>query len=180
MFGEPFCQELSEFIYQAVMNDAGKSYVFGDKHINNDVTVHKEKTLVCMEGPAFSTIAESELYRSWGADLINMSAVPESKLAREAEIVYQMVCMVTDYDCWNTEEDHVTVDVVLKRMATNGTTAKNLAEWIVPRVLSAIDSGELKSIGKLKGSMKYAVITAKEKRNPEQVQKIDYLLPGYY
>jgi 5'-methylthioadenosine phosphorylase len=82
------------------------------------VTMHAKGTVVCMEGPQFSTRAESNMYRAWGGSVINMSALPEAKLAREAELAYQMICMATDYDCWHVGED-VDVAMVMKYMAAN-------------------------------------------------------------
>ena len=85
------------------------------------------------EGPQFSTRAESNLYRSWGGSVINMSALPESKLAREAEMAYQMICMATDYDCWHSTED-VDVAMVLKHMEANSANAKRLVGAVVDRL----------------------------------------------
>ncbi|KAJ3145258.1 hypothetical protein HDU89_007480 [Geranomyces variabilis] len=144
------------------------------------VKFHEDKTLICMEGPAFSTRAESKMYRSWGADVINMSVLPEAKLAREAEIAYQMVCMSTDYDCWKVEEEAVNVEAVIANLGANSDTAKRLLLALIPAVTSALHANELKNLGALKGANKWAVITAPEKRNPAQVEKLNYLLPGYY
>jgi 5'-methylthioadenosine phosphorylase len=77
-----------------------------------------------MEGPQFSTLAESNLYRSWGCDVIGMTAMPEAKLAREAELPYALVAMVTDYDCWHPDHDHVTVDQVIKVLTANADKAR--------------------------------------------------------
>ncbi|KAI8849473.1 nucleoside phosphorylase domain-containing protein [Chytridium lagenaria] len=129
-----------------------------------DVKFHRGKTLVCMEGPHFSTRAESHLYRSWGSDIINMSAVPESKLAREAEIAYQMVCMSTDYDCWRVGEEAVDVQSVMATMTNNVVTAKNLLVDLIPRLATALSEEKL----------------ASEKRNVEAVKKLDFILPGYF
>jgi 5'-methylthioadenosine phosphorylase len=126
-----------------------------------------------MEGPLFSTRAESHLYRSWGADIINMSVLPEAKLAREAEIVYQMVCMSTDYDCWKEDEEHVTVEAVIQYLTKNAETAKKLLAELIP----SLGNGDDKT---LQGSTKYSIITAPEKRNPEQVKKLKVLFPEYF
>lgn len=104
MFADPFSSELGALIAQVY------------KTIPNAPTLHLNKTLVCMEGPQFSTRAESHMYRSWGADLINMSVLPEAKLAREAEIPYQMICMSTDYDCWKESEEAVSVEAVISNL----------------------------------------------------------------
>ena len=88
--------------------------------------VHPTGTYLAMEGPQFSTRAESRLYRQWGCDLIGMTAMPEAKLAREAELPYAIVAMVTDYDCWHPDHDHVTVDAVVKIMHANAEHARKL------------------------------------------------------
>ncbi|KAI8992027.1 nucleoside phosphorylase domain-containing protein [Mycotypha africana] len=166
VFADPFHAGLADIIAQHE-----KVLEFGAK-------LHRNKTAVCMEGPAFSTRAESHMYRSWGGDIINMSALPEAKLAREAEIAYQMVCMSTDYDCWRENEEVVTVETVMQNMGNNGKNAKNLLHAILPDIEQAVNAGTL--MPNYKGSMKYAGMTAPEKRNPETVRKLEYILPGYY
>lgn len=99
-------------------------------------TVHDSGTLVCIEGPAFSTLAESRAYRATGVDVIGMTAMPEAKLAREAELHYATVAMVTDYDCWHESESHVSVDVVLAMLKQNGEMAKKA----LAHALSTIDA----------------------------------------
>jgi 5'-methylthioadenosine phosphorylase len=89
-------------------------------------------TYLVMEGPQFSTLAESNLYRSWNCDVIGMTNMPEAKLAREAELCYATVAMVTDYDCWHPDHDHVTVDVVLRVLAKNADHAKAMIKATVP------------------------------------------------
>ncbi|WCL49749.1 S-methyl-5'-thioadenosine phosphorylase [Leptospira sp. GIMC2001] len=135
--------------------------------------LHTEKTLICMEGPLFSTRAESHMYRSWGADIINMSVLPEAKLAREAEIAYQMVCMSTDYDCWKEDEEHVTLEMVIKNLTQNADTAKTLLAELIPELGNGDDVS-------LIGTTKYSIVTAPEKRNPEQVMKLKVLFPEYF
>ncbi|KAJ3292090.1 hypothetical protein HK104_005565 [Borealophlyctis nickersoniae] len=144
------------------------------------VTFHTNKTLVCMEGPAFSTRAESHMYRAWGCDIINMSVLPEAKLAREAEIAYQMVCMSTDYDCWKEHEEAVSVEAVFANLGANGSNAKKLLSAVIPAVASALQKGELAGVKALEGASRFAVVTPQGKRNPEQVAKLDYILPGYF
>lgn len=165
-FADPFHAGIADLVYaqQHVLQYGAK--------------IHRNKTAVCMEGPQFSTRAESHMYRSWGADIINMSALPEAKLAREAEIAYQMVCMSTDYDCWREEEEAVTVDTVMQNMINNSSNAKTLLMAVLPELDKAVRSNTLKP--DLKGSMKFAGMTAVEKRNPETVQKLEYILPGYF
>jgi 5'-methylthioadenosine phosphorylase len=135
--------------------------------------IHTDKTIICMEGPLFSTRAESHMYRSWGADIINMSVLPEAKLAREAEIAYQMVCMSTDYDCWKEDEEHVTLDLVIQNLTKNADTAKALLAELIPSLGNGDDLS-------LVGSTKFSIITAPEKRNPEQVKKLKTIFPTYF
>lgn len=157
-FAEPFSPNLSKRIAQTA------------KKIG--LEIHLDKTLVCMEGPLFSTKAESHLYRSWGADIINMTVLPEAKLAREAEIVYQMICMSTDYDCWR-EEESVTVEMVIANLTKNAETAKKL----LSELIHVLGNGDDLS---LKNSTRYSIITAPEKRNPEAVKKLRVLFPEYF
>jgi 5'-methylthioadenosine phosphorylase len=97
-------------------------------------TVHRGGTYVCMEGPQFSTLAESKLYRSWGADIIGMTNLQEAKLAREAEICYSTIALVTDYDCWHPDHDAVTVEMVVATLLQNAKTAQALIAEAVARV----------------------------------------------
>jgi 5'-methylthioadenosine phosphorylase len=97
-------------------------------------TVHRGGTYVCMEGPQFSTLAESHLYRSWGADIIGMTNLQEAKLAREAEICYTTIALVTDYDCWHPDHDAVTVEMVVATLLQNAQTAQRLIAEAVDRV----------------------------------------------
>jgi 5'-methylthioadenosine phosphorylase len=96
--------------------------------------IHRGGTYLCMEGPAFSTRAESNLYRSWGASVIGMTNLQEAKLAREAEICYATLAMVTDYDCWHDEEEAVTVEVVVTRLKQNAETAGRIIAGAIPRL----------------------------------------------
>src|SRR5579872_6409583 len=114
-----------------------------------------------MEGPQFSTKAESELYRSWGCSVIGMTNMPEAKLAREAELCYATVAMVTDYDCWHPDHDHVTVDMILKVLFKNADTAKALVKAVVP--LAARD-GECPQ--GCRHALDNALITAPDARDP--------------
>ena len=129
-----------------------------------------------MEGPQFSTRAESEMYRTLGGDIINMSAVPESKLAREAEIAYQMICMSTDYDCWRVGEEPVTVAEVMATMKDNSLFAKKLAGNLIANVHKALKNSAL-GVDKISGSTKYSIMTAPEKRPKETVEKLKFLFP---
>jgi 5'-methylthioadenosine phosphorylase len=119
-FARPFCADLSSLLVEAA-RAAG-------------ATVHVGGTYVCMEGPQFSTLAESNLYRSWGADLIGMTNLQEAKLAREAEICYATLAMVTDYDCWHPEHDAVTVEQVVGVLTQNAARAKEVLRRAVEGV----------------------------------------------
>jgi 5'-methylthioadenosine phosphorylase len=158
-FGDPFAESLSKLISSA-------------SGVLKNARMHVDKTLVVMEGPAFSTRAESRLYRQWGGDIINMSALPESKLAREAEIEYQMVCMSTDYDSWREEEEAVTADLIIANLMANAENAKTLLKAVLEKMSDAPNP--------LKGSVKNGIITAPEKRPPEEVKKLNWLLPGTF
>jgi 5'-methylthioadenosine phosphorylase len=103
--------------------------------------VHGSGTYVCMEGPAFSTLAESKAYRSWGFDIIGMTNLQEAKLAREAEICYTTIALVTDYDCWHPEHDSVTVEMIVANLVQNATTAQQIIAEAVGRAPAARGCG---------------------------------------
>ncbi len=111
-FGDPVCGQLAGVAYEAAVRAGAR--------------VHRGGTYVCMEGPAFSTKAESNLYRSWGADVIGMTNLQEAKLAREAEICYTTIALVTDYDCWHPDHDHVTVEMIIGNLTQNARTAQQV------------------------------------------------------
>ena len=119
-FAHPFCGPLSDIVH-AAGQAAG-------------ATIHKGGTYVCMEGPQFSTLAESKLYRSWGMDIIGMTNLQEAKLAREAEICYATIALVTDYDCWHPEHDQVTVDMIVANLTHNARTAQQVIAEAVSRL----------------------------------------------
>ena len=131
--------------------------------------VHRGGTYLVMEGPQFSTRAESELYRGWGCSVIGMTNMPEAKLAREAELCYATVAMVTDYDCWHDEHAAVTVDAVIKVMTENAENARSLVRAVVP------------GLGAVRGpcpagcdrALEFAVVTSPEKREPGLMAKLD-------
>ena len=126
-------------------------------------------TYLVMEGPQFSTKAESELYRAWGCDVIGMTNMPEAKLAREAELCYATIAMVTDFDCWHPEHDHVTVDAVVKVMQANADRAKALVKAMVP-MLGAPRGACAAGCDR---ALEYAIVTPKELRDPALVAKLD-------
>jgi 5'-methylthioadenosine phosphorylase len=126
-------------------------------------------TYLVMEGPQFSTKAESELYRSWGCSVIGMTNMPEAKLAREAELCYSTVAMVTDFDCWHPDHDHVTVEAVVRILLANADHARTLIKTVVP------------TVGQARGlcpcgcdrALDNAIITAADRRNPALAEKLD-------
>ena len=126
-------------------------------------------TYLVMEGPQFSTKAESDLYRSWGCSVIGMTNMPEAKLAREAEICYASVAMVTDYDCWHPDHDHVTVDMVIKVLHDNADKARALVKHVVP----ALGSHAGPCHAGCQTALEYALITAPEARDPAVLAKLD-------
>ena len=129
-------------------------------------------TVLVMEGPQFSTRAESELHRSWGASVVGMTSMPEAKLAREAELCYATVAMVTDYDCWRPEEGHVTVEQVLSVMEHNVVAARELVRRVVPRLRDRAVPCPQGCDRALDG----AVMTAPDARDPELVARVGTVL----
>jgi 5'-methylthioadenosine phosphorylase len=133
------------------------------------IALKRGGTYLVMEGPQFSTLAESNLYRSWGCDVIGMTNMPEAKLAREAEICYATVAMVTDYDCWHPGHDAVTVDMILKVLFANAEKAKALVKSVVP--LLARHEGPCPH--GCRHALDHALITAPAARDPALVAKLD-------
>ena len=126
-------------------------------------------TYLVMEGPQFSSQAESELYRSWGCDVIGMTNMPEAKLAREAEIPYATIAMVTDYDCWHPDHDHVTVEAVVKVLLANAEHARSLVKAVAPKLRQR---PEVDSQGGDR-ALDHALITHADARDPAVVAKLD-------
>jgi 5'-methylthioadenosine phosphorylase len=155
---DPVCNEVAETAYSAC-NRAGLTAKFGG-------------TYVCMEGPQFSTKAESNLYRSWGMDVIGMTNLQEAKLAREAELCYATVAMVTDYDCWHPEHDSVTVDQIVAVLLKN---AENAAE-VVREAVAAMPE---RSKCKCGSALATAIITAPEAMPENTKKKLDLLIGKY-
>jgi 5'-methylthioadenosine phosphorylase len=140
-FAHPFCKKLS-----AVAAGSGRRV---------GATVHEGGTYVCMEGPQFSTLAESKLYRSWGADVIGMTNLQEAKLAREAEICYTTLALVTDYDCWHPDHDSVTVEMVIAVLMQNAVTAQGI-------IAEAVAQLPFERTCECATALKYALITRPE------------------
>jgi 5'-methylthioadenosine phosphorylase len=157
-FGGPFCPSLSQMVYGAA-KDAG-------------ATAHQGGTYVVMEGPAFSTKAESFLYRSWGADVIGMTALPEAKLAREAEICYAVIACITDYDCWRRGHDAVTAEMIIGRLRQNIDTAKRIIKLAVQKVPAKRDCD-------CATALSTALITAPDVMPEAQKKKLDLLIGKY-
>jgi len=133
------------------------------------INVVRGGTYIAMEGPQFSSIAESELYRSWGCDVVGMTNMPEAKLAKEAEMCYVSVAMVTDYDCWHAEHDNVSVEAMIKVLMDNAENAKSLVE----NASSVIASDENSSQCDCKFSLENAIITAPDCRDQGLIKKLD-------
>jgi 5'-methylthioadenosine phosphorylase len=167
-FADPFDNDIA-----AVVRKCGHSLS------GEGVRLHDKGLLICMEGPQFSTRAESNLYRNWGGSVINMSALPEAKLAKEAEIAYQMICMSTDYDCWHDSED-VTVEMVMGNMKANAENARRFVAAVLDE-LSKEEHAELVLAKHLEGQTKFAGgITKAEGRSGEAKKKLGWLFPGYF
>lgn len=161
-FGDPVCLALAHCLEDAIA------------HLQiPGIDLHRGGTYVCMEGPAFSTKAESNLYRSWGADVIGMTNLTEAKLAREAEIAYATLAMVTDYDCWHTDHDHVTVDMVVDYLRKNAAHAQSIIQETVRRLAA----NPPKSIAH--SALKYALITPPEVIPAATKEKLHLLLQKY-
>lgn len=161
-FGDPVCGNLAQ-----VLADSVESQQF------EEVTLHRGGTYVCMEGPAFSTKAESQLYRSWDATVIGMTNLPEAKLAREAEIAYATLAMVTDYDCWHPDHDSVTVEMVIGNLQKNAVNAQKVITEVVRRLNENPPTSEAHS------ALKFAIITPLDKAPKKTKEKLDLLLKKY-
>ncbi|MDC0835010.1 S-methyl-5'-thioadenosine phosphorylase [Geitlerinema sp. CS-897] len=161
-FGDPVCPQLA-----SVLAEAADSIDLGE------ASVHRGGTYICMEGPAFSTKAESELYRSWGATIIGMTNLTEAKLAREAEIAYATLALVTDYDCWHSDHDSVTVEMVIQNLHRNAENAQKVIRDAVRRL------SENPFVSEAHSALKFAVITPLDKVPAETKEKLKLLLAKY-
>ena len=157
-FSHPICPQLSDVVYAACQAQ--------------EVTAKKGGTYLCMEGPAFSTLAESNVYRSWGMDVIGMTNLQEAKLAREAEICYVTVAMVTDYDCWHPDHDAVTVTDIIANLTKN---AENAAK-VVKATVAAMPADRTCKCG---SALSHAILTDRTKV-PDATKKKLELLVGKY
>ena len=134
-----------------------------------DIPYQRGGTYLAMEGPQFSTKAESQLYRSWGCDIIGMTNMPEAKLAREAEMCYATVAMVTDFDCWHPDHDHVTVDAIIKVLLDNADKGRSLVKQVTP----SLSGRDVSCTDGCHTALECAIITAPDARDPEMVKKLD-------
>ncbi len=160
-FADPVCGELSEILY-ASADSVG-------------ATVHKGGTYICIEGPNFSTRAESKIFRSWGVDIIGMTNLPESRLAREAEICYGTVALATDYDCWHEGHDDVSVEAVIAIIHQNVATAKAIIKEAVGRIVSQRAQRDCACAE----ALKYAIMTNKSMIPEDTVKALEPLMGRY-
>ncbi|WP_247215812.1 S-methyl-5'-thioadenosine phosphorylase [Synechococcus sp. C9] len=161
-FEQPVCPALAQVVIDAI------------RELNlPDVTLHPRGTYVCMEGPAFSTRAESELYRSWGATVIGMTNLPEAKLAREAEIAYATLALATDYDCWHPEHASVSVDMVVNNLRKNVTNAQAVIQTAVAKIAAHPPQS------KAHRALKNAIMTPLDKVPPATLEKLRPILAPY-
>lgn len=161
-FGHPVCDQLA-----GVLSDAISSLNLPE------VTLHRGGTYVCMEGPAFSTQAESKLYRSWGGTVIGMTNLPEAKLAREAEIAYTTLALVTDYDCWHPDHDHVTVDLVINNLKHNAVNAQKVIQETVKKLSQNMPKSKAHS------ALKNSILTPLDKVPQHRKEELELLLKKY-
>lgn len=159
-FGDPVCPTLRKMLLSAAKSVTER--------------VHDGGTYICMEGPAFSTRAESELYRAWGAKVIGMTNLTEAKLAREAEISYATLAMATDYDCWHPDHDAVTVEQVVAVLQANVATAKKILAAVAPKI--AAHDGPSPA----KGALRNAIMTAPDRIPAELKRALQPLIGAYY
>ncbi len=159
-FAHPVCDELGDILEESCRTVEG-------------LTVHRGGTYLCMEGPAFSTKAESNVYRQWGMDIIGMTNLQEAKLAREAEIAYATLALVTDYDCWHEEHDNVTLDMVIEYLSRNVRNAQLVLKEAVKRVAAK------ETPNQYAGCMKSAIFTRPENWNPETAKKLEAIIGRY-
>ena len=161
-FGHPICPALAQVLQDAITS------------LNlPEITLHTQGTYVCMEGPAFSTLAESNLYRSWGGTVIGMTNLPEAKLAREAEIAYATLALVTDYDCWHPDHDHVTVEMILDNLHRNAINAQQVIQETVRRLT------ENPPLSKAHNALKYAILTPLAQAPAATKEKLGLFLQKY-
>jgi 5'-methylthioadenosine phosphorylase len=160
---DPYCSALSR-----ILEDVGDSLMPEGRRL------HRGGTYLCMEGPAFSTRAESELYRSWGCSVIGMTNHTEARLAREAEIAYATLAMVTDYDCWHTEHASVTVEMVIENLRANAALAQEIVRAAAQRV------GVQRPASKAHQALRHALMTPVDSVPAATRRKVDLLTTPYW
>jgi 5'-methylthioadenosine phosphorylase len=160
---DPFCPALSQ-----LLADVGEGLMPGDRRL------HRGGTYLCMEGPAFSTRAESELYRSWGCGVIGMTNHTEARLAREAEIAYATLAMVTDYDCWHQEHASVTVEMVIDNLRANATLAQEIVREAAERI------AEQRPASASHRALRHALMTPKEQVPLATRRRLDLFTAPYW
>jgi len=169
-FGDPFSTKLVAWLENRVKDALEED--------GRGVKLFTDKTIICMEGPQFSTRAESNMYRAWGADLINMSVLPEAKLAREAELGYALIATATDYDSWRPNTEAVTAAEVFKTLQTNADTSRSVAAKILEDLHDAATKGDI--LTEEVGSMKFSIMPRNEGQKEEDIRKLSYVLPEYF
>jgi 5'-methylthioadenosine phosphorylase len=161
-FAEPFCPTLSGLLFNAASE-------------SGDIRVHRGGTYVCMEGPLFSTKAESRAYRSLGFDIIGMTALPEAKLAREAELCYATIACATDYDCWHESEEAVTVEMVINNLSANIANAQRILRGVAQKIPADRGGSFCNCASALSG----AIMTNHALISPELKEKYGLLIEKY-
>jgi 5'-methylthioadenosine phosphorylase len=167
-FAHPFCRPLSDTVYRAAQA-AGLGPAAG---ASPAPVVHMGGTYVCMEGPQFSTLAESQLYRSWGMDVIGMTNLQEAKLAREAEICYATIALVTDYDCWHPSHDQVTVDMIIANLTENARNAQQV-------IAEAVAVLPFERTCECASALQHAIITRPDAIPPEVKRELAPIVGKY-
>jgi 5'-methylthioadenosine phosphorylase len=160
-FADPVCHDLVDTLEQAARADL------------SEVDIHRGGTYICMEGPAFSTKAESEAYRKMGMSVIGMTNLQEAKLAREAEICYATIALVTDYDCWHPGHDSVTVEMIIDFLNRNAENAQKLVAGAVAGLVNKPRSC------KCGDSLRHAIITSPDRITPEAKQRLKAIIGKY-
>ncbi|CAE6411112.1 unnamed protein product [Rhizoctonia solani] len=171
MFGDPFDTQLTKALVPMIQNALASL-----PDTTTPPNLHSSGTVVCMEGPQFSTRAESNMYRAWGGDIINMSVLPEAKLAREAEISYALVATATDYDAWRVSEEPVTVAEVYKTLSNNADRSRKITATILEELHEIVERGDV--LTSAEGGMQYSLITRDWPE--EDRKKLAFVLPKYF
>ncbi|KAG8732816.1 S-methyl-5-thioadenosine phosphorylase [Ceratobasidium sp. 414] len=171
MFGDPFDTQLTSAL--APMVEKALAALPASA---STPQLHTAKCVVCMEGPQFSTRAESHMYRAWGGDIINMSVLPEAKLAREAELSYALIATATDYDCWRVSEAPVTVAEVFKTLQENADRSRKVTATILEELHELVERGEV--LTHAEDGMQYSMVTRDWPE--EDRKKLAYVLPKYF